>query len=123
MDDKGLRAQVLARADADPALSEHARLVVLAALTAPEELTDAIGGGPGSAALQESLAHAPVDEAEPVGAFLRSITVQGFRGIGQSVTLPLRGMPGLVVVAGRNGSGKSTLAEGLELALTGVNSR
>jgi energy-coupling factor transporter ATP-binding protein EcfA2 len=28
-----------------------------------------------------------------------------------------------VVIAGRNGSGKSTLAEGLELALTGINSR
>ncbi len=123
MDDNGLRAQVLTRADADPELSEHARLVVLAALAAPEELADAIGGGPGSAQLQESLAQAPVEDAEPVGAFLRSITVQGFRGIGQSVTLPLRGMPGLVVVAGRNGSGKSTLAEGLELALTGVNSR
>jgi len=28
-----------------------------------------------------------------------------------------------VVIAGRNGSGKSTLAEGLEFALTGINSR
>lgn len=36
---------------------------------------------------------------------------------------PLQPGPGLVVIAGRNGSGKSTLAEGLELALTGINSR
>ena len=39
------------------------------------------------------------------------------------MTLPLKPGPGLTVVAGRNGSGKSTLAEGLELALTGTNSR
>ncbi|UXA20546.1 AAA family ATPase [Mycobacterium sp. SMC-4] len=61
--------------------------------------------------------------AEPVGAYLTSISVAGFRGIGPQTTLPLRPGPGLTVVAGRNGSGKSTLAEGLELALTGTNSR
>ena len=49
--------------------------------------------------------------------------MQGFRGIGAPATLPFRPGPGLIVVAGRNGSGKSTLAEGLELALTGTNSR
>ena len=52
-------------------------------------------------------------------AFLRSITVEGFRGIGPAATLTLRPTPGLTVVAGRNGSGKSTFAEGLDLAVTG----
>jgi hypothetical protein len=59
----------------------------------------------------------------PVGACLTSIAVQGFRGIVEKVTVPLQPGPGLVVIAGRNGSGKSTLAEGLEMALTGFNSR
>ena len=60
---------------------------------------------------------------EPVGAYLASITVSGFRGVGPEVTVPLQPGPGLTVIAGRNGSGKSTSAEALELALTGVNSR
>ncbi|MDH6197999.1 DNA repair exonuclease SbcCD ATPase subunit [Mycobacterium frederiksbergense] len=71
----------------------------------------------------ESLTTAEDESTEPVGAYLRSITVQGFRGIGTAVTLPFQPGAGLTVVAGRNGSGKSTLAEGLELALTGKNSR
>ena len=58
-----------------------------------------------------------------MGAYLESISVQGFRGIGPKVTVPLPPGPGLLVIAGRNGSGKSTLAEALEFALTGVNSR
>ena len=57
-----------------------------------------------------------------MGAYLRSITVRVPRDWSR-VTLPFRPGPGLIVVAGRNGSGKSTLAEGLELALTGTNSR
>ena len=44
MTDGRLKNTVLARADADESLSEHARLVVLAALESPEELADALGG-------------------------------------------------------------------------------
>ena len=57
--------------------------------------------------------------AEPAGAYLGSITVQAFRGIGQPATLPLAAGPGLTVVTGRNGSGKSSFAEALEVLLTG----
>ena len=56
---------------------------------------------------------------EPAGAYLRSITVAGFRGVGPECELPLDPGPGLTLVVGRNGSGKSSFAEGLEVLLTG----
>jgi hypothetical protein len=55
----------------------------------------------------------------PVGAYLSSVTVKGFRGIGPAATLTVRPGPGLTLVVGRNGSGKSSFAEGLEVLLTG----
>lgn len=116
-----LKNYVLALADADETLSESARLAVLAALEDPAVLTEALGGT-ASPHLARALTSAD-DPEEPVGAYLASITVSGFRGIGPKVTVPLQPGPGLTVIAGRNGSGKSTLAEALELALTGVNSR
>ena len=60
---------------------------------------------------------------EPPGAYLRGITVEGFRGIGPAATLTLTPGPGLTLVVGRNGSGKSSFAEGLEVLLTGRNKR
>jgi energy-coupling factor transporter ATP-binding protein EcfA2 len=59
--------------------------------------------------------------APPV--WLRSVTVEGFRGIGPAATLSLDPAPGLTVVVGRNGSGKSSFAEGLELLMTGALKR
>lgn len=102
--DTDLRTTVLALADADPALSEEAKLAVL----------DALG---------DAAAPAAQPAAEPTPAFLKSISVKGFRGVGPEVRVPLRPGPGLVVISGRNGSGKSTVAEALELALTGDSYR
>jgi len=123
MSDERLKNFVLSLAERDDALSEEAKLVVLAALEGADDLTEVLEQSATRPELVESLTTAHEDATEPVGAYLRSITVQGFRGIGPEVTLNFQPGPGLTVVAGRNGSGKSTLAEGLELALTGKNSR
>jgi DNA repair exonuclease SbcCD ATPase subunit len=122
MADEQLKNQVLSLADEDESLSEQARLLVLAALESPEELADVLGGEGVPADSTTRLAD-PHRSPKPVGAYLQSITVQGFRGIGPKVAVPLQPGPGLIVIAGRNGSGKSTLAEALELALTGRNFR
>ena len=59
------------------------------------------------------------DAGEPAGAYLRSVTAAGFRGVGPAATLDLEPGPGLTLVVGRNGSGKSSFAEGLEVLFTG----
>jgi AAA domain-containing protein len=61
----------------------------------------------------------PPAAASAPAVWLRSVTVEGFRGIAAPATLELEPSPGLTVVVGRNGSGKSSFAEGLELLLTG----
>src|SRR6185436_10754999 len=57
------------------------------------------------------------------GAYLASLSVQGFRGIGPKQTLTLNPAPGLTIVIGRNGSGKSSFAEALEVLFTGDSKR
>jgi len=56
-------------------------------------------------------------------AYLKSVTVEGFRGIGAPSTLDLSPGNGLTLVVGRNGSGKSSFAEAVELLTTGTNRR
>ena len=123
MSDDHLKNYVLQRADEDVKLSEEARLAVLAALEGADDLAEVLGDQATSQGLIEALSSPVETAAQPVGAFLSSIAVQGFRGIGPKVTVPLQPGPGLIVIAGRNGSGKSTLAEALEIALTRTNSR
>jgi hypothetical protein len=141
MPDTTLRDLVLKRLEADTKPEDEWSALVLAALEGPDELAklldeeapeaakalsprapsapalssrapSAVTGGEGSAI------SAPV-AAAPRIAFLRTITVEGFRGIGPKATLDLTPGPGLTLVVGRNGSGKSSFAEGLELLLTG----
>jgi recombinational DNA repair ATPase RecF len=59
----------------------------------------------------------------PAGIYVHSLTVEGFRGVGDARTLAIGAGPGLVLVVGRNGSGKSSFAEAIELLLTGENRR
>lgn len=118
MADNRLTNFVSSLADADHTFSEHVWLVVVAALEGSNDLADVLGDDATSSELVESFTDVEEDGAKPVGADLRSITVQGVRWIGAAVTLPFHPGPGLTVVAGRNGSGRSTLAEGRELALT-----
>ena len=116
-----LKSTVLAMADADDALSEDAKLLILGALDSDEMFAEALRGDAGPIVRPDRAHQAPA--TEPVGAFLRSIEVSGFRGVGPTVRVPLHPGPGLVVIAGRNGSGKSTIAEALEMALTGKSYR
>lgn len=115
--DEALLATVLDRIDADAALDGEAGLLVLAACQ--DELGLALNDEP------VSTPHLPTsgpDRAGP-GAFLTSVTVEGFRGIGPEQSLELTPGPGLTLVIGRNGSGKSSFAEALELLLTGSSLR
>lgn len=106
---------VLERLEKDP-LADEATNLLLAALENEESLSAQLSG---EAAGRPSAAPVGVAPPEPAGAYLRSLTVNGFRGIGSAATLELEPGPGLTVVVGRNGSGKSTFAEGLEVLLTG----
>ena len=63
------------------------------------------------------------EPAERPGAYITSIVVEGFRGVGPRRTLEINPGPGLTLVIGRNGSGKSSFAEAVEILLTGTNSR
>ena len=63
------------------------------------------------------------EPAERPGAYITSIVVEGFRGVGPRRTLEVNPGPGLTLVIGRNGSGKSSFAEAAEILLTGTNSR
>ena len=56
-------------------------------------------------------------------AYLASISVEGFRGIGPHADLLLEPQPGLTLVYGANGSGKSTFVEALDVLLTGNTAR
>ena len=101
-------------------LDEAAVDLVLAACDGHEELDEALGGG-GRARTVDTVQ--PELEVHPPGAYLASVSVEGFRGVGPAARLSLSPGPGLTLVVGRNGSGKSSFAEGLELLMTGASSR
>src|SRR5258708_11824296 len=96
-------------------LAETATSLLLAACDSDASLSAQLSGESLTAA-ERSSERATVT---PAGAYLRSISVAGFRGVGPSSTLELEPGPGLTLVVGRNGSGKSSFADGLEVLLTG----
>jgi DNA repair exonuclease SbcCD ATPase subunit len=113
---------VLALANGDKELSEAAELLVLAAFDSDDVLQGMLDDTASTLA-PTTAEKATATHGHPAAAFLESITVQGFRGIGEEARIGLRPAPGLTVIAGRNGSGKSSIAEALELALTGETHR
>jgi recombinational DNA repair ATPase RecF len=105
---------VLRRLEEFP-LGEQAADLLLAALDSDESLADQLGGQPQPRSKAPDITTPPT----PAGAYLQSLTVSGFRGIGPPATLTVTPRPGLTLVVGRNGSGKSSFAEALEVLLTG----
>jgi recombinational DNA repair ATPase RecF len=105
---------VLGRLEEYP-LPEQAVDLLLAALEGDESLSAQLRGQ----AQPRSEAQAITTPSTPAGAYLQSLTVSGFRGIGPPATLEVSPRPGLTLVVGRNGSGKSSFAEALEVLLTG----
>lgn len=93
--------------------------LVVAALLGDDDLDAALGS--------QSWQRPPAPEGTPSDTvprfFLRSVTVEGFRGIGAEATLHVQPGPGLTLIVGRNGSGKSSFAEAAELAVTGASRR
>ena len=117
--DAELAALVGRRIDADPDVDTAAGLLVLAACGGEERLAAELAGA------EPETGARPREAAPPrrAGAYLSSIGVEGFRGIGPHAELPLQPGPGLTLVVGANGCGKSSFAEGLEILLTGDNTR
>jgi recombinational DNA repair ATPase RecF len=116
--DPGLRRIVLSRLEADGVVAGGWGDLVLAAFEGGAGLEAHLAGS--SASQRPLVAQAPIPAP---GAFLRSVAVEGFRGIGPAQTLELPPGPGLTLVVGRNGSGKSSFAEALEVLLTGDSLR
>lgn len=114
-----LEAQLIDRLSVHPLPGTEEEDILIAALVGDAELEEALGGT--SPARPATPAAGPDGTAArtPAGAYLKSVTVSGFRGIGPPATLELSPGPGLTVVCGRNGSGKSSFAEALEVLLTG----
>ncbi|GAB5901040.1 ATP-binding protein [Mycolicibacterium mageritense] len=106
--------------DADEVVAEETAYLVAAALQSDEALAEQLGD---DAPVPERPDENKADEPPPLRAFLRSITVSGFRGIGPRTTLEVNPYKGITVISGRNGSGKSSFAEALEYALTGSSYR
>lgn len=118
--DRPLMEVVFDAIDEDRHLADDAKYLVLAALEGDKALSDQLDG---VTMLQARRAAHGEIEADPVGAFLTSIAVAGFRGIGPESELTLHPAPGITIVSGRNGSGKSSFAEALEFAVTGKSYR
>jgi hypothetical protein len=73
--------------DADETVADETVYLVAAALQGDEELAEQLGG---DAPTPQRLDTEAADGPAPLRAFLRSITVEAFRGIGPRATLELK---------------------------------
>jgi hypothetical protein len=76
--------------------------LVLAAMRGATELDEGLSGR----VQRSSVAGAPPGPST-AGAFIKVLSVQGFRGVGPETRVNFPPSPGFTIVAGRNGSGKS----------------
>lgn len=115
-----VEAEVWELLDADSSVADATTYLVAAALDGDEALAAQLGGD----ASPPQRAEPQIETGPPpLRAFVRSIAVEGFRGIGPRAVLEVNPHCGITVVSGRNGSGKSSFAEALEYALTGTSYR
>lgn len=117
---RSVEAEVWELSESDDSVTDETVYLVAAALQGDDALADQLGEG---APTLNGPGGRPDDSPAPLRAFLRSITVSGFRGIGPCATLELNPYHGITVISGRNGCGKSSFAEALEYALTGDSYR
>jgi len=115
-----VEAEVWELLDADDVVADETTYLVAAALQSDEALAEQLGD---DAPVPERPEATTCGGPAPLRAFLQSITVSGFRGIGPRTTLEVNPYHGITVISGRNGSGKSSFAEALEYALTGTSYR
>jgi predicted ATPase len=113
-----LRETILNRLQADGKAGAPLAQLILAALEGQEAVEGLLESG-----LIPEAAAGNGMAPSPIGAYVTSITVEGFRGIGARASLGLVPGPGLTLVVGRNGSGKSSFAEALEVLFTDDNQR
>jgi recombinational DNA repair ATPase RecF/cation transport regulator ChaB len=112
-----LRRVIYDRLQAGGALREEWSNLVLAACDGRGAIDHVLQNG---AAVEPA---ASAQQKETTAAYLKSVTVEGFRGIGPEQTLAFEPGAGLTIVVGRNGSGKSSFAEALEVLFTGDSKR
>ena len=84
------------------ALADGPTDLLLAALDGEEALAVQLSAAPGERYSPPVTAAAVRD---PVGAYLSSVTVKGFRGIGPLATLKVKPGPGLTLVVDGTGAG------------------
>lgn len=113
-----LRGLVHDKLKQDSLLKEGWSGLVLAACDGREQVESHLTGGEGGLSTPDT---AP--STAPAAAYLTSLTVQGFRGIGPKQSLTFNPGPGLTIIIGRNGSGKSSFAEAMEVLFTGDSKR
>lgn len=113
-----LRSLVHARLVSEDLLQKNWSGLVLAACDGEDALAGVLSNSKAATTVTEK-----TTATKGTGAYLTSLAVEGFRGIGPRQTLTLTAGPGLTIIVGRNGSGKSSFAEALEVLLTGDSKR